>query len=148
MMFIVSTLYASYLRFRDRLFEKRWLLWYFVFAILFAFAGNEAGWVTAEVGRQPWIVYPTLHDGQLGGGLRTSHGLSEAVTAEQVLGSIIMFAVIYLSLFVLWIMLLNGKIQKGPEPVAPTDHPSLDGAIDAATRLVDHKSSLTEAKQP
>ena len=40
------------------LFEKRWLLWYFVFAVLFAFAANEAGWVTAEVGRQPWIVYP------------------------------------------------------------------------------------------
>jgi cytochrome d ubiquinol oxidase subunit I len=146
MMFIVSTLYASYLRFRDRLFEKRWLLWYFVFAVLFAFAANEAGWVTAEVGRQPWIVYPTLHDGQLGGGLRTSHALSEAVTAEQVLGSIIMFGVIYLFLFVLWVMLLNGKIQKGPEPVDPADRPPPRSLFDAAARRVDHEASLTESK--
>jgi cytochrome d ubiquinol oxidase subunit I len=146
MMFIVSTLYASYLRFRDQLFEKRWLLWYFVFAVLFAFAANEAGWVTAEVGRQPWIVYPTLHDGQLSGGLRTSRAISEAVTAEQVLGSIIMFGVIYLFLFVLWLMLLNDKIQHGPEPVGPADHGRPGGVIDAASRLADHKSSLTNAK--
>ena len=147
MMFIVSTLYASYLRFRNRLFEKRWLLWYFVFAVLFAFAANEAGWVTAEVGRQPWIVYPTLHDGQLSGGLRTNQAISEAVTAEQVLGSIIMFAVIYFFLFVLWIVLLNSKIQKGPEPVMPPDHSPLERVIDAASRRVDHESSLTEPKQ-
>jgi cytochrome d ubiquinol oxidase subunit I len=145
--FIVSTLYASYLRFRDRLFEKRWLLWYFVFAVLLAIAGNEAGWVTAEVGRQPWIVYPTSDGGQLVGGLRTNNALSEAVTAEQVLGSIIMFSVIYLCLFVLWLMLLNSKIQKGPEPVSPPEHSPLEGVIDAATRRVDHKASLTEAKQ-
>jgi cytochrome d ubiquinol oxidase subunit I len=146
MLFIVSTLYASYLRFRDRLFEKRWLLWYFVFAVLLAFTANEMGWVTAEVGRQPWIVYPTLHDGVLGGGLRTSHALSEAVSSEQILGSIIMFGVIYLILFVLWLMLLNGKIQHGPEPVLPGDHSKPAGVIDAATQLAEHKSSLTDAK--
>jgi cytochrome d ubiquinol oxidase subunit I len=146
MLFIASTLYASYLRFRDRLFEKRWLLWYFVFAVLLAFTANEAGWVTAEVGRQPWIVYPTLHDGVLSGGLHTSKALSEAVSSEQVLGSIIMFGVIYLILFVLWLMLLNGKIQHGPEPVLPGDHDGPSGVVDAATKLVDHKSSLTDAK--
>ena len=89
-LFLVSTLYASFLRYRGTLFEKRWLLWYFVFAVLLAFAANEAGWVAAEVGRQPWIVYPVLQDGQIVGGLRTSQALSEAVTAEHVLGSIIM----------------------------------------------------------
>lgn len=145
-LFVASTLYASYLRFRNRLFEKRWLLWYFVFAVLLAFTANEMGWVTAEVGRQPWIVYPTLHDEVLSGGLRTSQALSEAVTSEQVLGSIIMFALIYSALFVLWLMLLNGKIQHGPEPIEPDEHGRASGVVDAATRLVEHKSSLTDAK--
>ena len=128
------------------MFDKRWLLWYFVFAVVLAFVANEAGWVTAEVGRQPWIVYPTMHDGQLVGGLRTSEALSEAVRAEQVLGSIIMFGVVYLFLFVLWVILLNNKIQQGPEPVESVDHLSLKGVLDAAARRVDHEASLTESR--
>jgi cytochrome d ubiquinol oxidase subunit I len=146
-MFVVSTLYASFLRWRGTLFENRWLLRYFVVAVVFAIAANESGWVTAEVGRQPWIVYPTMHDGQLGGGLRTSEALSESVRAEHVLGSIIMFGVVYSFLFVLWLMLLNHKIQAGPEPVVVGEGTSLKGALDAASRRVDHEASLTEAKQ-
>jgi cytochrome bd ubiquinol oxidase subunit I len=146
-LFIVSTLYASFLRWRGTLFDKRWLLRYFVVAVIFAIAANEAGWVTAEVGRQPWIVYPSMHDGQLVGGLRTSEALSESVRAEHVLGSIIMFSVVYSFLFVLWLMLLNHKIQKGPEPVVVGEGTSIKGALDAASRRVDHEASLTEAKQ-
>jgi cytochrome d ubiquinol oxidase subunit I len=67
---------------------------------------NQLGWITAEVGRQPWIVY---------GLLRTSEGLSKVVTANQVLFSLILFTVIYLLLFVLFLYLLNEKIQHGPE---------------------------------
>ena len=146
LLFVVSTLYASYLRWRGSLFNKRWLLWYFVFAVLFAFAANEVGWVTAEVGRQPWIVYPAMHDGQLVGGLRTSEALSEAVGAAHVLGSIIMFSVTYLLLFVLWVILLNNKIQQGPEAVEPVGPASPTHVMDAAGRLVDHRESLTESK--
>jgi cytochrome d ubiquinol oxidase subunit I len=146
-LFIVSTLYASYLRWRGRLYETRWLLWYFVFAVGLAFAANEAGWVAAEVGRQPWIVYPTVQDGQVVGGLRTSDGLSEAVRAEHVLGSIVMFGVVYLLLFVIWIMLLNNKIQHGPEPVAVEGRSSPAGVLDAASKILDRQGSLTEAKQ-
>jgi cytochrome d ubiquinol oxidase subunit I len=58
------------------------------------------------VGRQPWIVY---------GLLRTSDGLSKVVQADAVLTSLILFTVIYLLLFVLFIFLLNEKIQHGPE---------------------------------
>ncbi len=147
MTFIVSTLYASYLRWRGRLFETRWLLWYFVFAVLLAFTANEAGWVTAEVGRQPWIVYPSLQAGRLSGGLRTSDGLSEVVAAEQVLASIVMFGVVYLFLFVLWLLLLNSKIQKGPEPVEAADRSSSRGMVDAATQRPSHRASLTEPKE-
>ncbi|HEX5470704.1 MAG TPA: cytochrome ubiquinol oxidase subunit I [Lacipirellulaceae bacterium] len=146
-LFIISTLYATYLRLRGTLFDRRWLLWYFVFAVLLAFAANESGWVTAEVGRQPWIVYPAVHNGQLVGGLRTNRAVSEAITAGQVLGSIIMFSVIYLLLFVLWIILLNNKIQQGPEPVAVAVSPSTESVLSAASKLADHEASLTEAKQ-
>jgi cytochrome d ubiquinol oxidase subunit I len=114
-LFILSTLYASWLRLRGNLFQKRWLLWFFVLAIVPAVLANQLGWVTAEVGRQPWIVYPTMVDGQPVGGLRTAAALSEVVVAEQVLGSIIMFAVLYGVLFLLWIIILNQKIQHGPE---------------------------------
>ncbi len=114
-LFILSTLYASWLRLRGKLFQTRWLLWYFVLAVVPAMLANQLGWATAEVGRQPWIVYPTMVDGQLVGGLRTAAALSEVVGAEQVLGSIIMFAVLYGVLFLLWIIILNQKIQHGPE---------------------------------
>lgn len=146
-LFIVSTLYASFLRWRGTLFTKRWLLWYFVFAVILAIVANEVGWVAAEVGRQPWIVYPTMLNGQLTGGLQTSEGLSEAVTAEHVLGSIIMFGLIYMLLFVLWIVLLNHKIQQGPEPYEPAGPQSLSGVLDAAAERVDHEASMTDAKQ-
>ena len=105
--FIALTLYGLWCLMRGTLFQKKWLLWVFVFSVIGPFIANELGWVAAEVGRQPWIVYNLL---------RTSEAVSQNIVAPQVLGSIIMFAVIYTLLFVLWIWLLNDKIQKGPEP--------------------------------
>lgn len=93
---------------RGTLFEKKWMLWIFVFSVLGPQIANQVGWITAEVGRQPWIVY---------GILRTSEGLSKAVEAGQVLFSLIMFGIIYLFLFILFIYLLNEKIKHGPEGV-------------------------------
>ena len=105
--FIALTLYALWCLIRGTLFQKKWLLRVFVFSVIGPFIANELGWIAAEVGRQPWIVYNLL---------RTSEAVSQNIVASQVLGSIIMFAVIYALLFVLWIWLLNDKIQKGPEP--------------------------------
>ncbi|MCF7730417.1 MAG: cytochrome ubiquinol oxidase subunit I [Akkermansiaceae bacterium] len=86
----------------------RWFLWLAVPSVLLPQIANQAGWFTAEIGRQPWIVW---------GYLRTSEGLSAVVTANQVLGSLIGFGLIYLLLFVLFLFLLNRKIQHGPEPM-------------------------------
>jgi cytochrome d ubiquinol oxidase subunit I len=120
MLFIASTLLACWYWWRDQLYTKRWLLWYFVFAVILALAANELGWVSAEVGRQPWVVYPTVGaDGEVVGGLRTSDSVSEVVTSDMVLGSIVMFGLLYALLFALWIFLLNRAIQQGPHPVAP-----------------------------
>lgn len=98
-----------------RLFRSRPLLWMFVLAVLAPQLANQLGWMTAEVGRQPWIVY---------GILRTSEGGSPSVSASEVLTSLIMFSVIYLLLFVLFMYLLDRKIKHGPldEDLTPERH--------------------------
>ena len=111
MYFIGITLLAAFFRWRGTLFDSRWLLWVFVFSIIGPYIANQAGWIAAEVGRQPWIVY---------GLLRTSDALSKAVSAEEVLTSIILFTIIYLFLFAIWLYIMNEKIKHGPEDdVAP-----------------------------
>ena len=114
-MMIALSAHACWLWFRGKLPDKRWVLWALVLSPVAAMVANHAGWVTAEVGRQPWIVYPSVQDGVEMIGLRTSDGLSESVTAQQVLASIIMFGIIYSLLFAVWVYVLNHKIQHGPE---------------------------------
>ncbi len=90
---------------KKKLETANWFLWSATLSVLFPYIANTAGWFTAEVGRQPWIVYNVM---------RTSEGLSKVIVREQVLGSLIMFSVIYSMLFALFIFLLNRKIQHGP----------------------------------
>ncbi len=103
---IALTLYASWQWKRGMLFEKRWLMVVFVWAVLLPQIANQAGWFAAEMGRQPWVVY---------GLLRTSDALSKAVKAEQVLLSLILFTLVYATLFILFLYLLNKKIKHGPD---------------------------------
>jgi cytochrome d ubiquinol oxidase subunit I len=84
----------------------RFLLWIYVFAVIAPQVCMQAGWFTAEMGRQPWIVYNML---------KTSDGLSRAVQANQVVFSIILFSLIYTLLFITFLYLLNSKIQHGPD---------------------------------
>jgi cytochrome d ubiquinol oxidase subunit I len=147
-LFAGATSVAAWLRWRGRLWERRRLLWFFVVAVVPAFAANQAGWVAAEVGRQPWIVYPTVVDGRVIGGLRTADAVSESVTSGQVLGSIVMFGVLYALLFVLWVTVLHSKIRHGPDPVgSEPDVTTARAVLDAGSRRVDHRDSLTEAKE-
>jgi cytochrome d ubiquinol oxidase subunit I len=170
MLFLLLTLYASLLLWRGRLFGKRWLMWVFVFAVLGAVAANQMGWVAAEVGRQPWVVHPplardaagapvldqdgfvryetteiTLADGtprEMIAGLRTEDAVSEVVGSGQVLGSILLFGGIYLLLGLLWLFVLNRKIQQGPGlPAAERDR---EGLLDVASTLSGHGGSMTE----
>jgi cytochrome d ubiquinol oxidase subunit I len=91
-----------------------------VLAVPLPFLANQFGWVTAEVGRQPWVVY---------GLLRTSDALSKAVNANQVLGSIIMFIVIYALLFVVWVFVLDRKIKQGPDEVVTVPAATAPGGL-------------------
>lgn len=105
MALIGLSLLAVFLWYKGKLFNYRWLLWIFVFAALLPQIANQVGWFAAEMGRQPWVVY---------GLLRTSDAFSQAVSANQIVFSLILFLLVYALLFVLFIYLLNKKIQHGP----------------------------------
>jgi cytochrome d ubiquinol oxidase subunit I len=106
MLLILLALIAAFKWKTGSLFKTRWFLYVLVFSVLLPQIANQLGWFTAEVGRQPWIVY---------GLLRTEDGLSASVGSGQVLLSLIMFTLIYILLFALFIFLLNEKIKAGPE---------------------------------
>jgi len=106
MTLIALTTFGFVLMKRNKLFNKRWLMLIFVWSVLLPQVANQVGWYTAETGRQPWVVY---------GLLRTSDALSRAVTANQVLFSLILFTIVYTLLFALFIFLLNRKIKHGPD---------------------------------
>ncbi len=95
-----------YLLWRRRLFDNQKVLLVFVASVLGPQLANQLGWICAEVGRQPWVVY---------GLMRTSEGLSKVVSAGQVMGSILMFGVVYMFLFAAFMYLLLDKINKGPD---------------------------------
>nr|WP_314559834.1 cytochrome ubiquinol oxidase subunit I [uncultured Capnocytophaga sp.] len=104
-MFLIGlTVYAAFLLWRGKLYEKRWLLQIFVWSVILPQIGNQAGWFAAEMGRQPWIVYKLL---------RTSEALSKSVSSHQILFAIILFTLIYTVLFVLFMYLMKKKIVHG-----------------------------------
>lgn len=102
---ILLTLYAAWQWRKGKLFEKKWLMWIFAWSVLLPQIANQAGWFTAEMGRQPWVVY---------GLLRTSDALSKNVKAHQVVFSLVLFTLVYTTLFILFLYLLNKKIKHGP----------------------------------
>jgi cytochrome d ubiquinol oxidase subunit I len=149
MFFIGVTILASFLRWRGKLFEQRWLMWIFVFSVIGPFIANELGWVAAEVGRQPWSVYPAEVNGEWVDGLRTSDAVSTVLTVPEVVGSIVMFGLIYLLLFFIWLYVLNDKIQKGPEPAEVVGREAEEahgGFLGAASARTGRQQSMTEAK--
>jgi cytochrome d ubiquinol oxidase subunit I len=105
MLLIGLSLLGGFLWWRKKLWTSTWLLKLYVLSVLLPQIANQLGWFSAEVGRQPWIVY---------GLLRTSHAFSPKVSAGEVLTSLIMFGVIYLLLFAVFIFLLDQKIKHGP----------------------------------
>jgi cytochrome d ubiquinol oxidase subunit I len=101
----IVTLVALYLWWKKRLEKTKWVLWALIISVIFPQIANQTGWMTAEIGRQPWVVWKLL---------RTTQGVSPSITVHQVWMSIIMFIVIYTLLFILFIFLLDRKIKHGP----------------------------------
>jgi len=106
MFFIALTLFSLWLLYRKQLFNKSWLMKLYVPAVALPVIANQSGWVSAERGRQPWIVQDLL---------RTSDGLSKSVSAPEVLISLILFFLVYTLLFFVWLYVLDREIKHGPD---------------------------------
>ena len=108
--FVTLAFLAAALLWRERLFGVRAMLWALMLAMPFPYVANEAGWVTTEVGRQPWLVY---------GLMRTSEGISPNVVAGEAVFTLIGFLGMYFLLGVLFLYLTLREIAAGPSEAAP-----------------------------
>jgi cytochrome d ubiquinol oxidase subunit I len=105
-LFVLIAAVAAFLLWRRRLFESRWMLWILMLSFPFPYIANTAGWITAEVGRQPWVVY---------GLMRTANGFSSTVSAGNGLFSLLGFMGIYSALSILFLLLVWKELLHGPE---------------------------------
>ncbi|MBN1570241.1 MAG: cytochrome ubiquinol oxidase subunit I [Acidobacteria bacterium] len=101
------TILGIYLLWRRKLHQNRLFLRLALLSIPVPFIANELGWIAAEVGRQPWVVYGL-------NSMRTALVASPTVSAGEILFSLVMFSLLYLLMFLLWIFLLGRTIRKGP----------------------------------
>jgi cytochrome d ubiquinol oxidase subunit I len=108
--FIAVSVVAAFLLWRRQLYNARWLLWVLLLMFPFPYIANTAGWMTAEIGRQPWLVY---------GLLRTVDGYSKMVSAGNGWFSLLGFMGMYTVLSVLFLFLVYREIEHGPEAPAP-----------------------------
>lgn len=123
-MFIAIMAVAAWLLRSGKLFATRWMLWILMLAIPFPYIANTAGWITAEVGRQPWVIY---------GLMRTAEGYSRSVSAGNALFTLIGFMGLYTVLSILFLFLVRREIEHGPGPDhAALPAPSPEAAVPSA----------------
>lgn len=107
--FIAVMVLAALLLWRGKLYVSRWMLWTLMICVPLPYIANTAGWMTAELGRQPWLIY---------GLMRTAHGISPRVAAGNAWFTLIGFMGMYSVLAILWLLLIYREIDLGPEPGA------------------------------
>ncbi len=108
MYFIFIMALSLYLIKKNKLWEKKKLLKLLAWSIPLPLIACQLGWIAAEVGRQPWIVYKLM---------KTRDAVSITVGAGEILFSIILFGLIYILLLSVLLFLINKKINHGPDPV-------------------------------
>lgn len=108
--FIAIMLLSTFLLWRKKLFSSRWMLWILMLSFPFPYIANTAGWMTAELGRQPWLVY---------GIFRTNQGFSTMVSAGNGLFTLIGFMGMYFVLGILFLYLIGREVERGPEALSP-----------------------------
>jgi cytochrome bd ubiquinol oxidase subunit I len=107
--FIGVMVMAALLLWRHRLYESRWMLWLLMLCAPLPYIANTAGWMTAELGRQPWLIY---------GLMRTALGVSPRVGAGNAWFTLIGFMGMYALLSILFLFLVWREIDIGPDPPA------------------------------
>ena len=103
--FIAILVVASWLLWRRKLFDAHWMLWILLLSLPFPYIANTAGWMTAELGRQPWLVY---------GLMRTADGYSKTVSAGNAMFTLLGFMGMYTVLGILFLFLVRREIEHGP----------------------------------
>lgn len=104
-LFVLVMVIAVLLLWRKRLYNARWMLWVLLLCLPFPYIANTAGWLTAEIGRQPWLIY---------GLMRTSEGYSKYVSAGNGLFTLLGFMGLYALLAILFLYLIHREINHGP----------------------------------
>src|SRR5580698_3313766 len=110
-LFILLMMIANFQRWRGRLETSRGLLWALMLAFPFPYIATTAGWMTAELGRQPWLVFHLF---------RTSQGVSDVVGGGNVLFTLMGFTGLYFVLGVLYLLLIGREIAHGPQTISST----------------------------
>ena len=102
----IGLLLALVMVFTKKLDNSKWAWRIMCFLWIGPLLAIQGGWMTAEFGRQPWIVY---------GELKTVDGVSQAVTANEMLLTIVLFVVVYAFILIAWIRLFSKFVKEGPE---------------------------------
>ena len=105
-LFIMIMLYANLQRFRGRLESSTWLLWVLMLAFPFPYIANTLGWMTAELGRQPWLIYGLFH---------TRDGYSKLVSNGDTIFTLIGFCGLYFVIGFLFLALVGREVNRGPD---------------------------------
>ncbi len=103
--FIAVMVVAAALLWRGTIFHSRWMLWILMLSAPFPYIANTAGWMTAELGRQPWVVY---------GLMRTEDGYSKVVSSGNGMFTLLGFMGMYMVLGILFLFLIRREIEHGP----------------------------------
>jgi cytochrome d ubiquinol oxidase subunit I len=113
-LFILITAYATFERMRGALDRNRGLLWVLMLAFPFPYIANTLGWMTTELGRQPWLIYGLFH---------TREGYSKVVDNGDTIFTIIGFVGLYFVLGLLFLFLVGREIAHGPDVDTEPKHP-------------------------
>lgn len=103
--FIALMMVAAFLLWKQKIYTARWMQWLLLISFPLPYIANTAGWLTAELGRQPWLIY---------GLMRTSAGFSHTVSAGNGLFTLLGFMGLYLLLGILFTVLVYREISHGP----------------------------------
>jgi len=110
--FILVMAFANFQKWRGRLVSSNWLLWVLMLAFPFPYLANILGWMTAELGRQPWLIY---------GIFQTRDGYSKVVSNGNTIFTLVGFVALYFVLGLLFLFLVGREIGHGPEGEVVTD---------------------------
>jgi cytochrome d ubiquinol oxidase subunit I len=123
--FIAIMLLAAWKLWKGTLYDSRGMLWVLMLSLPFPYIANTAGWMTAEFGRQPWLIY---------GLMRTQAGISPQVSSGNVWFTLLGFMGMYTVLAILFLFLVYRVIEKGPELATGATQQPEGGRVPAGTR--------------